>query len=333
MPFDQAAVRVYNALETGGKPGLAIDYKGVSGSVTASVSVQTYVDPSPKAAPDTSYFEVYASPALYSSQTVTARIECPGDENPDARFFIDYYDANDEVAVMREPARHRLVKGENTISWKIPDTHGRAVYRLGVELVSDSRRDGTVILRSVDWRGAPERFHMGLANDLTPGISPFVTRTKWMMAFMNSTKHTGPDFLATFAISHPERNGVMTIGANDWEDYAVESTVQFVHAEYAGLVARAKGHRNYYAGVFGGGQIKIIKRQGPDVTVLAVSDKTYREGDWHDLRLEVKGDRLTFLVDGEEAVVAQDNTFASGSTGYVVDEGAIVAKYFTVSAI
>ena len=332
-PFDQAAVRVYNALETGGKPGLAIDYKGVSGSVTASVSVQTYVDPSPKAAPDTSYFEVYASPALYSSQTVTARIECPGDENPDARFFIDYYDANDEVAVMREPARHRLVKGENTISWKIPDTHGRAVYRLGVELVSDSRRDGTVILRSVDWRGAPERFHMGLANDLTPGISPFVTRTKWMMAFMNSTKHTGPDFLATFAISHPERNGVMTIGANDWEDYAVESTVQFVHAEYAGLVARAKGHRNYYAGVFGGGQIKIIKRQGPDVTVLAVSDKTYREGDWHDLRLEVKGDRLTFLVDGEEAVVAQDNTFASGSTGYVVDEGAIVAKYFIVSAI
>lgn len=332
-PFDQAATRVYNALELTGKPGLAIDYQGVSGSVTASVSVQTYVDPSPKAAPDTSYFEVYASPALYSSQTVTARIVCLSDENPDARFFIDYYDANDEVAAMRAPVRHKLVKGENTIQWKIPDTHGRAVYRLGVELVSDSRRDGTVILRTVDWKGAPERFHMGLANDLTPGISPFVTRTKWMMAFMNSTKHTGPDFLATFAISHPEHNGVMTIGANDWADYAVESTVQFVHAEYAGLVARAKGHRNYYAGVFGGGQIKLIKRQGAEVAVLAVSDKTYQEGDWHDMRLEVKGNRLTFLVDGEAAVTAQDDTFASGSTGYVVDEGAIVAKYFTVSAI
>lgn len=330
-PFDQAAKRLVNTLEATGRPGLAVEYEGLSGSVTASVSVQTYVDPSPKAAPDTSYFEVYASPSLYTGQTVEAAISCE-EEPPRMRFFIDYYDGKDEIATLRGPTQ-TLVKGENTVRWTVPDTMGRAVYRLGIELLSDRRRDGRVVLRTLDWRGAPACFHMGKAKELSPGISPFVIRTKWMMAFMNSTKHTGPDHLATLAISHPERNGVMTIGTIDWEDYSVESRVQFVHAEYAGLVARAKGHRRYYAAVFGGGQIKLIRRKGEEIAVLAVSDKTYAEGDWHDLRFEVRGNELTFLVDGEAACAAVDDTFPTGSCGFVVDEGAIVADGFTVRAL
>lgn len=331
-PFDQAARRLENTLAKTGKPGLAIEYQGVSGSVTASVSVQTYVDPAPKAAPDTSYFEVYASPSLYSGQTVTAVLSCEEGQTPDFRFFIDYYDGNDEIATLYGP-RQALSAGDNTLTWTIPDTCGRAVYRLGLELLSDHRQDGRVILRTVDWKGAPSRFHMGLANELTPGISPFVIRTKWMMAFMNSTKHTGPDYLATLAISHPERNGVLTIGDITWEDYSVESRIQFVHAKYAGLVARAKGHRRYYAAVFGEGKVYLLCRKGEEITVLATSEMSYREGDWHDFRFEVKGSRLTFLVDGQTACTCEDDTYSRGSCGFMVDEGAIVAKEFTVEAL
>jgi len=331
--FAQAAKRVYNALETTGKPGLAIRYEGVSGTVAASVSVQTYVDPAPKAAPDTSYFEVYASPSLYSGQTVRAAIECAGEENPDLRFFIDYYDANDEIATMTAEEAHPLKKGVNELCWEVPDTHGRAVYRLGLQLCSKTRRDGEIVLRTLDWHGAPKRFYMGLASELTPGISPFVTRTKWMMAFMNSTKHTGPDYLATFAISHPERNGVMTIGSTDWRDYSVASEIQFVHAEYAGLVARAKGHRRYYAAVFQDGTFRIIKRKADRTDVLAVSESGYAEGDWHKVRFEAKGGKLSMFVDEALVVQAEDGEFVSGAAGYVVDEGAIVAKTFDVRAL
>ena len=174
---------------------------------------------------------------------------------------------------------------------------------------------------------------MGKANELTPGISPFVIRTKWMMAFMNSTKHTGPDYLATFAISHPERNGVMTIGTTEWDDYEVASTIQFVHAKYAGLVARAKGHRRYYAAVFQGGKYAIIKRKGADISVLAVSEAGYREGDWHSVRFEAKGSSLAMYVDAQCVVTAQDDEFRTGAAGYVADEGAIVANTFAVSAL
>lgn len=332
--FGQAAKKVYNAHELNGDSGLVIEYEGVSGSVTASVTVQTYVDPTPKAAADTSYFEVYASPALYPGQTVTAVVACEGEKNPDLRFFIEYYDANDEIAVMKSDCRHPLKKGENTLSWEMPDTRGRAIYRLGLELVSDSRKDGRIIVKSVDWCGCPKRFHMGTSQELTPGLSPFVIRTKWMMAFMNSCKHAGPDYLATFAISHPERNGVMTIGEIGWEDYSVESRIQFVHAEYAGLVARSKGHRNYYAAVFSHGKIQIIKCQKGQVTVLETAENaSYKEGDWHDWKFEVCKNKLTMYIDQEEVVSCMDDTFTRGACGYVVDEGSIVAKEFTVCAL
>ncbi|NMD39028.1 MAG: ADP-ribosylglycohydrolase family protein [Christensenellaceae bacterium] len=332
-PFEQAAKSVYNSLDTTGNPGLVIEYEGVSKGISASVAVQTYVDPTPTAAPDTSYYEVYASPALYSSQTVTATIENEMDYNINFRFFIDYYNEKDEIATIYSEKIESLNKGLNNLEWKTPDTGGRAIYKLGLELLSDTRKDGKVILRKLDWKGAPEYFHMGLADELTPGISPFVTRTKWMMAFMNSTRHTGPDFLATLAISHPEDNGVLTIGTIDWEDYSVSSRIQYVHAKETGLVSRAKGHRRYYGAILKDGKAQIVLRKGREIKVLAENKYNYIEGDWYDIEFEVNNTSLVFKINNEAIVKCNDDTYKSGSTGYMISEGAIVAKGFTVKGI
>ena len=257
-------------------------------------------------------------------------IECNNDKNPDFRFFISHYDENDEISTWKAEEIHRLENGKNEFSWKVPDTKGRAVYKLGFEFLSDTRCDGRVIIRTVDWKGAPEYFHMGLADELTPGISPFVTRTKWMMSFMNSTKHTGPDFKATFSISHPEDNGVMSIGTDDWSDYSVASTIQFVHAKWAGLTARSKGHRRYYAAVVGGGKASIIMRMADEIKVLAETDYNYIPGHWYDFQFTVKGEKLTMMIGGAEIVTCEDSTYSCGAAGYVVYEGAFVAKYFTI---
>ena len=52
----------------------------------------------------------------------------------------------------------------------------------------------------------------------------------------------------------------MTIGTTDWDDYSIETKLQFVHGKCAGVVARAKGHRRYYAAVFRDNKAEIIKR-------------------------------------------------------------------------
>jgi ADP-ribosylglycohydrolase len=326
--FTQAVKALENA-SAEGRDGLVIRYSGVSGSITGSVFVQTYVDPAPKAAADTSYFEVYASPSLYSSQTVKAVFASDQDDNPDVRFFIDYYDQNDEIATIKSEKRCRINRGETRVEWEVPETNGRAVYRLGVELVADRRHDGELRLKTLDWKGSPRLFYMGMARELTPTINPFITRTKWMMAFMNSTKNTGPDYLATLAISHPEDNGVMTIGSREWDNYTVSSRIQFVHAACAGLVARSKGHRQYYAAVFEGGKTQIILRRGTAREVLA-SGGDYNEGEWYDVAFEVNGTRLAMYVNGSEVCSCTDKHYIAGGAGFMVSEGAIVAKEFTV---
>lgn len=313
-----------------GVTGLAINYRGLSGSVTGGVAVQTYVDPTPKAAPDTSYFEVYASPTLYSGQTVTSVVYCEREDNPNIRYFIDYYNGQDQISSLEAEQVYVLKKGHNTLTWEIPSTGGRAVYKIGLELLSSKRKDGRVILETMDWANTPKQFSMGLSNELTPGISPFVIRTKWMMAFMNSTKHSGPDFRATLAISHPEDNGVMSIGSTDWTDYSVASRVQFVHANYAGLVARSKGHRRYYAAVFRDGCFQIIKRHKDTIQVLVSVRADYEEGGWYDLAFAVNEKKLSMYVDDKLVAECEDATFTRGGAGFVVSEGAIVAKRFEI---
>ncbi|MDR1286439.1 MAG: ADP-ribosylglycohydrolase family protein, partial [Treponema sp.] len=168
--FMQAVKSVENSSGSGGdsgvrRDGLVIRYRGVSKGITGSVSVQTYVDPSPRAAADTSYFEVYASPSLYSSQTVKAVFTSDQDNNPDLRFFIDYYDQKDEVATIKSEKRWKINKGETRVEWEIPETNGRAVYRLGLELVADRRCDGDLCLKTLDWKGSPRCFHMGTSKE------------------------------------------------------------------------------------------------------------------------------------------------------------------------
>ncbi len=328
--LQQAVYSISNRMDKGGEPGICIKYKGVSKSITGSVSVQTYVDPTPKAQADTSYFEVYASPSIYSTQTVHAVFQSDQDENPDVRFYIDYYDQNDNVSTIKGTQRFPITKGTNRISWEVPETFGRAVYRLGIELVADTRKDGRLCLCSLDWKGSPKRFHMGTSKELTPDINPFITRTKWMMAFMNSTKHTGPDYLATLAISHPEDNGVLSIGSKEWDDYSINSRIQFVHAKSAGLVARSKGHRRYYAAVFSDGKMQIIKRLADSVQVLAQGDVSYQEGEWYDLAFTVQKNQLSMFVDGKKVCTCEDDSFTNGGAGYMISEGAIVAEKFTV---
>ncbi len=327
--FVQAIKSLSNALEVDGQPGLCLEYVALARGVKGAIAVQTYSDPQPKAAKDTSYFEVEASPSLYPTQTVKAVFASAQDKNPSIKFFIDYYDEKDEISTIAgEPMA--INRGETVCQWDVPDTGGRPVYRLGMQLLSAERLDGRLTLRSLDWPGAPRHFHMGKSYELTPGISPFVTNTKWLSSFMSSALNFHPDYLATFSLSHPEQNGVVTIGSQEWDNYYVESRIEFVHQQSAGLVARSCGHRRYYAAVLKNGQAAIIKRKDGEVIDLAAAGLDYADDAVFDVKFEVHNNHLAMYLDGQAIISAEDSEYPTGAAGYVVDTGAIVCDGFTV---
>ncbi len=328
----QAVKRVRNAFEMHGEPGLLIQYEGLARGVNGTVSVQTFIDPEPKGQKGTSYFEVIASPTLYPTQTIQAHVKAYEAINPNLRFFIDYYDENDEIATITGTL-FKLAKGDNQLTWQVPGTRGHPIYRLGIRLSSEKRLDGEINLTSLDWKGAPERFVMGKSMELSPSLTPWTSLTTWMNMFVSSAQNLAPDYTTTLSVSHPTMNGVVTTGTRDWQDYVVESRITFSQQKAAGLVARSRGHRRYYAAVLTNGNAAILKQKDGTALVLGVAPFDYKIDETYTLSIRVEGDSLTLLIDGKEAIRARDSEYQSGGAGFLVDEGAILCDGFTVSRI
>ena len=328
----QAITRVGNTNAACGDSGLEIRYEGLARGVTGSVSVPTFIDPKPRAAADTSYFEVVASPSLYGTQTVRATLRTFSNENPNVRFYIVHYDGAGNLAkVTGEPLA--LERGDNRVVWRVPDVKGLPIYRIGLELMANRRLSGRIALIDMDWKGSPEAFVMAGAFDLSPGLSPFDTSTYWIKSFVSSARHFGPDIFSTFCLSHPGTNGVVTTGTRDWDDYEVSSRLTLDLHKAAGLVARARGHRRYYAGVVEKQTAKLIKRTDAELEVLSQTPYRYAENANLNFALSVVGERLSFAIDGTELLAAQDGSIATGGAGFIIEEGTVPAYGFAVRQV
>ena len=314
--------------------GCRLSYRGLGPGVHATACIDTFIDLQPKGKEGTSYFDVLCSPSLYSGQEVKAVIAAEA-VSPAFTFFIEYFNERDELETLSSSA-FQLNDGDNQIKWRIPDVGGHAIYRLGMSLRSGacgSRLDGSVIIKSLDWSGAPECYRMGRSMEMTPTLTPWTTTTSWLKTFVSSADHFCPDYTTTFSISHAAPNGVVTTGTMDWDNYSVKSVITFSQQDAAGLVARAKGHRRYYGAVLKDKKAVIYKQCDAKRTVVAEAAFDFEIDDTRELAFTLDGPRLSLAVDGKTAVSGQDESYLCGGAGFVVDSGAILADGFEVKRI
>ena len=323
----QAMTGLENAAQSG-TSGLLLHYRQLSRGAKASICVETFTDNQPKGKEGTSYFDVLTSPALYEGQIVRAEISAPANP-PVMRFFVEYFDGEDYIQRL-DGCEYRLTEGDNSIQWTVPNIGGYMIYRLGLELESDTRRDGTLLLRTLDWNGAPERLHMGKAMQLKPSLTPWTTNTTWLKAFMHTAEQFHPDYTTTFSVSHPGKNGVATIGTRDWHDYTVTSTLTLAQQEGAGLVGRACGHRRYYAAMLKDGCAVLVKRLNEQVIELARAPYSYQIDGSYTVQLSMCGNKIKMVIDGAEIVAAIDDAFTAGGAGFIVERGAMLADGLTI---
>ena len=329
---EQVLAGIENWYQESGEFGCKISYKGLGPGVHASVCVDTFIDLQPKGQEGTSYFDVLCSPALYSGQEVTARVFAPDEENPSFEFFLIYFDGKDRMrALYHDP--HKLTRGDQVLSWTIPDLGGHAIYRLGIRLRSEKRLDGCLVLKTLDWSNTPEEYRLGRAVQMTPSLTPWTTQTAWLKTFVASADHFCPDYTTTFSISHAAENGLATTGTLDWDNYSVTSKLTLSHQEGAGLAARAKGHRRYYGAVLTDGKACIYRQEEEKRIPVASVPFDYQLDRVYELEFTVNGDSLAFSVDGVTVVSGCDSSYRCGGAGFVVDSGAVLADGFTVKRV
>lgn len=322
--WEQAATQIVN-----NGTGLEMRYRALAPGVRAAISVNTFADPVPHGVEGTSYFEVVGSPSLYPTQIVRATVRAPAESSLFLTFFIDTY-GDDGIVTTVRGAPEPLRPGLSMLEWSVPDTGGMPVYRLGLELTAPCREDGCVTIEQLDWEGAPARFVLGRAEELSLQLTPWTTDTVWLRTFASSATHFAPDYTTTFSISHTGDNGVVTTGTRDWCDYSVESSLVVNQNDGAGLVARARGHRRYYGALLTRRAAMIVRQRDGVATILAQHDFEHEPEQRHDLEFRLHGASLELMVDHALRLAATDDAYRSGGAGFVVHRGAILADGFCV---
>ncbi|GFE57574.1 family 16 glycoside hydrolase [Geobacter sp. AOG1] len=85
----------------------------------------------------------------------------------------------------------------------------------------------------------------------------------------------------------------------------------------AGIIFRIQDKDNYYilrANALEN-NVNIYRYQGGSRSVIKESSKTVFSGQWQELRVEVKGNRIRGYLNGELAVEANDDVFKAGKVG------------------
>ena len=312
---ENAVLYVKNANEEGQGDGLLVGIRHLADGVTARVCTPIFIDFSKLSR----NFSTVASPTLYSSQTVHTKIFVPGKEEISVQPYVLYYDINNQMQIQKGEKVH-LKCGDQELSFKVPDLSGMLIAKLGYEFFSARRFNGDVIIRSIDWHGAPEHFaQKGMLMNSIWNTDPL-----WMAGFASSADHFQADFNVTYCVSHTEDDGLATIGTRDWEDYQVTSTLYFSLHQSGGLVLRSRGHRRYYAAVFSGGKtVRILARKDDFVNVLGQVPFSYSEDSPLQVTFEAKRSHLKLSVDGKTIISAEDDMYKGGAAGFIISRGSM----------
>ena len=315
-----SGVSVHNKNENSQENALSINCDCVADGVTANVSTQTFIDFSKVAL----NFSTVASPTLYSSQIV--RTKASAEEEVYLTPYILYYDLDNKSQIIYGE-KWKLSAEVQEFDWKVPDTKGMAIYKLGYQISSVKRFGGNVFIHSIDWKGAPTDFaQRGMLM-----TSIWNTNPLWLASFASSAAQFAADFNQTYCVSHQEDDGLVTIGSREWENYTIKSTVYYSLHKSGGLVLRSAGHKRYYGAVLTDyNRAQIFVQKDKERRVLAETEYSYEEDKPYQLQFDANGTRLNFLVNGETILTAEDNTYSCGGAGFTISRGTMTCDSFIV---
>lgn len=121
---------------------------------------------------------------------------------------------------------------------------------------------------------------------------------------------------------------IVTKDGQTWEDYQAKFKFKPLDNDGVGFIVRYVD-RNNYLRIFtiqdptqnnGGPKIKIDKRVNGKTYGLFVKKFTYNTGQWNEVTIKVKGEKITFIMNNEKKkyIWAETKSFKTGRFGFSV---------------
>lgn len=331
-----------------GTRALEVAYAGVGPGQGIAVATETLP---PAGVYNTPGYAITASPIVYSGQTLRAGLSAPADQpSGEATLSVCLFaevlrpaagdPEEDELVWLRSPSRPLAAAGDLTLEWRVPDTGGYPIQRIGVEarcpgdetpgivgeLAAGSRRacpaSGRLFLDYLRIDGAPAiALHKPSAG----------METQWLRQWVSSFDKV-ESWRPLLGLVQNDGTGTFTTGTQEWHDYRVRATITPRFFSEGGIIIHARGMLHYLA---------AILRSDGTAALLEVYDAVREiisapvEFEWESptaIEVTVERDQLRATIAGAELSgrIAEPRLAAAGGAGIVITEGSILLNEFLV---
>jgi ADP-ribosylglycohydrolase len=316
-----------------GERALALRYRGLAPGRVARVETATFV-PSDEIA---RYFarrgyRLLASPAIYSGQTLRARVVADSGNAAPAhvRLYVKHYDHQDHLAALRSDAVALAAGAAHEFVWTVPDTVGYPIAFVGVEISGAHGASGTVYLDYLTWDGTPrivlQRPYERKSGRAHRGQEPTMWKRAWVDGFDSRERLSEFDYWPEpYRLIQNRGRGLLMHGTREWTDYQVTAQMTPHMCKAGGIGVRVQGMQRYYALLCDADKTRLVRAFEGHDTVLAEAEGGWRMGVPCELRLQVVGNRLVGWVNGKQVVAAADpdGLFSGGAIALIAEEGRI----------
>ncbi len=304
---DSSRLRLEN--KTGA--GLELHFQIEADPDVARTSTPTFILPEAMTMPG---YTLLACPTLFPGQTVRAAVTARQGSVACA-LFIRHYGPDDRLIHLTGP-QTKLQESESfVLEWQIPDLDGAPIAQVGLELSSETRSGGIVILDWLTWDGTP---HITFKRPSHNGIM-------WARAWVNAADYFDLWWPEAFRVVQDQGTGMLIQGGRDWQDYQVNAVITPHMVTSFGLAARVQGLERYYElQLDPSGKARLVKALD-GVRVLAEMDYEVNYGSAYELRLDVKDVHIEAYINGEPVFTFDDRhrPLKNGGIALVCEEGRI----------
>jgi ADP-ribosylglycohydrolase len=307
-----------------GSRTLTLDFRHLAPGRSARAHTATFLPPE---AIDMPGYTLLASPTLYSGQTVTAQVQAASNHSAvvKCQLFITIYGDDEALTNINGPEALLRPGQTHTFEWRIPDTDGAPIARIGFELSADERADGRVYVNWLTWSGAPDVVFKRPENG----------RQMWRRAWVDHVQQFSLRRHAAYCIAHSGGTGVLYQGTSDWKDYRVSATVSSYLTAAGGLAARVQGANRYYALLLCDDQKARLVKALDNQTTLAEADFAWEWDKGYNLALQVEGNRLQGWIGGRQVfdIEDRDQPLLAGGVALVCRDGTIMTDAVRVQPV
>jgi hypothetical protein len=298
---------------------LLIAYKNVSTGVVARVATDTFY-------PSEAYvggYEAIGSPNVYSGQLLRARV-VSGTSNARAasvRLCVGVLEGDGALTWLCSHVTVIAPGEASTLQWTVPDTHGRMVGAVGIQVVGQSG-SGTVYLDWLDHSGVP-------AVSLCPpvdGAANKAWRASWITD-LDRLEFSGHESSYPYRLVSNNGPKQAITGGHAWTSYRTTAHFEPHMAENFALLAGVRGLRRHVAlEVTSAGTVKLVFRKDDTVEVIAEEAVKWVPDTVYALSVDLNASGTVIgVVDAPGALIRVEGLIpmddASGGVGMSVDSG------------